>query len=216
MQHATQMQDTVLISGDVLATGVSYEDFLAQFDGQHVEWVNGVVIQMASITERHDATTRFLATFFQAFLELSGGGRVLQDPMVMRLEAIGSARAPDIQILLPDKLSFLKDNQVVGPADLVVEVVSPTSHRRDRVEKFSEYERGGVPEYWIIDSIYKETLFYHLGEDGLYERRKPDNDDIYHSLALKGFRLKIDLLWREELPGVFEIARMVENMLNKM
>lgn len=215
MQHVTQMQDTVFISGDVLATGVSYEDFLTNFDGQHVEWVNGVVIQMASITERHDATTRFLATLFQAFLELSGGGRVLQDPMVMRLEAIGSARTPDIQILLPDKLGFLKENQVVGPADLVVEVVSPTSHRRDRVEKFSEYERGGVPEYWIIDPIYQEPLFYHQDEDGLYERHKPSGDGVYHSIVLKGFHLKVDLLWREELPGVFEIARIVENMLKK-
>lgn len=215
MQNVTQTRDTVLISGEVLAEGMSYDVFLSQFDGQHVEWVNGVVLRTASITERHDALTRFLATLFQAYLELTGGGRILQDPMVMRLEPVGSARAPDIQILFPEKFGFLKENQVVGPADLVVEVVSPGSHRRDRVEKFAEYERGGVPEYWIIDPIYREALFYHLGQDGLYERRTPDSDGVYHCAVLTRFRLKIDLLWREELPGVFETTRLVEAMLRQ-
>jgi hypothetical protein len=51
---------------------------------------------------------------------------------------------------------------------------SPESHRRDRVEKFAEYERGGVPEYWILDPVRQETLFYVLNADGIYEPVEPD------------------------------------------
>ena len=40
-----------------------------------------------------------------------------------------------------------------GAADICIEVISPESVIRDRGEKFEEYERGGVGEYWIFDYL---------------------------------------------------------------
>jgi Uma2 family endonuclease len=122
-------------------------------------------------------------------------------------------RAPDIQVLLPEHLHFVQQYEVVGRADLVVEIVSPGSERRDRVEKFSEYERAGVPEYWILDHRHQESLFYQLDAEGRYQRIDPDESGVYHSAILKGLRLKVTVLWEEELPKGIEVVRMVEAML---
>jgi Uma2 family endonuclease len=214
MLDVIEMQGTVRITGKVVARNMTYEEFLAtDFENPHVEWVNGVVIQMASIDDRHDALTGFLRIFFTIYLQYTGGGRVLQDPMVMKLDAVPSSRAPDIQVLLPDRLHQLKQNQVVGPANLVVGVVSPGSKRQDRIEKYREYELGGVPEYWILDPTKDETLFYQLNEAGVYEAIEADSMGIYRSRSLKYLRFPADMFMHQELPSVDEIIVMVKAML---
>ena len=123
--------------------------------------------------------------------------------------------APDLQVLLPANLDRLKGKQVEGAADLVVEVVSPGSERVDRVVKFAEYEKGGVPEYWVIDWNYREALFFVRSDEGVYERKAPDTDGYYHSVVLPKLRLEVNLLWRETLPGIREALALVEAMVSE-
>ncbi len=199
--------------GKILAVGISHEDFLAGYSGQHVEWVNGVVIEMPSITDKHDALNGYLRILLTTYLELTEGGRVCQDPMIMKLEGI-SSRAPDILILLPDHMTRLQDNIVIGAADLVIEIVSPGSQRTDRIEKFQEYEKGGVPEYWILDPQFQESAFFQLNDDGVYDRIAPDDAGVYHSKILKALRLPIALLWQTPLPSVKDTIAFLEAMLS--
>ncbi len=213
--EVVEIPGTVRIAGKILARNVSYDDFMNGYEGMHVEWVNGVVIQMPSIDERHDALVRFFEILFSAYLELTGGGRIVGDPMVMKLANVPSSRAPDVQVLLPDRVQQLKKNQVIGPASLVIEVVSPGSQRQDREDKKREYELGGVPEYWLFDPAKNEPIFYQLSDEGLYQEVKPDTNGVYHSRVLVSFSLPIAILWREELPGFSEIGRMVEIMLKE-
>lgn len=80
------------------------------------------------------------------------------------------SRQPDVLVLLPDRLSLIEKNLIAGPANLVVEIVSPESVSRDRGIKFHEYEQGSVGEYWIIAPVRKEVLFYVRDEAGLYRQ----------------------------------------------
>jgi Uma2 family endonuclease len=208
-----EIPGTVRILGKILARNISYDDFMNGYDGMHVEWVNGVVIQMPSIDERHDALVRFFEFLFSIYLELTGGGRILGDPMLMKLPNVPSSRAPDVQVLLPDRVQQLKKNQVIGPASLVVEIVSPGSQRQDREDKKREYELGGVPEYWLFDPSKNEALFYQLSDEGLYEEQKPDDNGVYHSRILVGLKLEVALLGREQLPGAIETLELVKAML---
>jgi Uma2 family endonuclease len=209
---ASPEPDDIPIGGTILATGVSHEDFMNGYEGMHVEWVNGAVIEMPSITDKHDALSGFLRMFLTACLEVSGGGRVCADPMIMKMEGV-SSRAPDLQVLLPENTGKLHHNIVIGAADLVIEIVSPGSQRTDRVEKFREYERGGVPEYWILDAEYQEALFYQLNDAGLFERHSPDENGIYHSKMLPKLRLPVSLLWRETFPTLRELLQLIESMM---
>jgi Uma2 family endonuclease len=91
-----------------------------------------------------------------------------------------------------------------GPADLVIEVVSPDSEVRDRREKYLEYEAGGIPEYWLIDDLRHEAYFFILGADGRYQAASIGEDGMYESTVLPGLRVKVDWLWRDPLPTLDE------------
>ena len=79
------------------------------------------------------------------------------------------------------------------------EIVSPDSIERDCRDTLAEYERAGIPEYWIIDELRDEARFYVLGTDGRYGRAAVSDDDIYTSTVLMGLRLRVDWLWRGPL-----------------
>jgi Uma2 family endonuclease len=208
---ALDMPGQVRISGKIIAKNVTYEAFMSGFEGQHVEWVNGVVIEMPSIDARHDALVLFLRMLFVAYFERMPSGLTLGDPMIMRLIDVPSSRAPDILVLLNDRIDRLQQNEVIGPANLVIEIVSEGSIRADYVDKRREYELGGVPEYWILDRRKKEAMFLQLNADGLYDEVLSD-DDVYHSRELPNFQLNVNILWRETLPGFSEIGRLVSEM----
>lgn len=208
---ALDMPGQVRISGKIIAKNVPYEAFMSGFEGQHVEWVNGVVIEMPSIDARHDALVLFLRMLFVAYFERMPSGLTLDDPMIMRLIDVPSSRAPDILVLLNDRISQLQQNEVIGPANLVIEIVSEGSVRTDYFEKRREYELGGVPEYWILDHRKKQAVFLQLNVDGLYDEILPEKE-VYHSRELPNFHFNVDLLWRETLPGFSEVGRLVSEM----
>jgi Uma2 family endonuclease len=201
-----------LYGGRIVAENVSYEDYLSGQHGVHVEWVNGVVVDMPSVNIAHARLSSFLSIFFACFLDQTTGGDVHHDPFVMRAKPELPARQPDLQVILPDRMHFIQENQVADPANLVVEIVSPESSRRDRGEKHEEYEQGGVDEYWLLDPQRKEAMFYVRGADDLFHLTLPA-DGIYTSTVLPKLTLRVDLLWQEKLPTTTEIVRMVEAMV---
>ncbi|HEV7126530.1 MAG TPA: Uma2 family endonuclease, partial [Ktedonobacterales bacterium] len=98
----------------------------------------------------------------------------------------------------------LRQTHLNGPADLVIEVISPESVKRDREQKFSEYQQAGIPEYWLIDDNNQQADFYQLDAQGAYQRVAPDAQGIYHRPTVPGFWLNIAWLWQEPLPAVDE------------
>lgn len=67
--EVAEIQGTVRISGKIIARDVSYADFMAGYDGMRVEWVNGMVIEMASINKRYDALMLFSRMLLACFLD---------------------------------------------------------------------------------------------------------------------------------------------------
>lgn len=212
---ATDINEEDTLEGEaIVARDVAYEDYLTGRYGEHTEWINGVVIAMSPVSIPHGRLGNFLIDLFRVYLQLTTGGEVFSDPVVMKSAPDLPGRQPDIQVILPDRAHFIQPNQVAGPANLVVEIVSPESVKRDRGIKFHEYEQGGVDEYWILDLQRREPLFYVRGDDGLFHAHPPV-DGVYISHVLPKLRLPVDLLWQEKLPEVIEIVQMVEQMLKE-
>ncbi len=209
------LKEMILAESEIIATDISYEDFLkTEYGYFHVEWAYGMVIKMPGIQLAHNLLTAFLERFFVIYFELAQtDGLILHDPALMRSLDKLPRRAPDLQVLLPENRDRFQGVETVGPADLVVEIVSKGSQRTDRVTKFREYEKGGVKEYWIIDPLYSETLFYQLNDEGIYERMELDQEGKYHSKVLDLLVLPVALLWQDDLPGIRETLAMVEAML---
>jgi Uma2 family endonuclease len=77
----------------------------------------------------------------------------------------------------------------------------------DRGDKFLEYEAGCIPEYWLIDPGRKQAEFYQLDEEGHYRAILPDENGVYHSKVIHGFRLRVEWLWQRPLPPVLEVLK---------
>ena len=187
---------------------MTYAQFLEwDFENPHVEWVNGEVVMMAPASGDHQDVRSFLMFLLQAFTAVHDAGKMRDDPFQMKTGPDLPGRAPDIQFVSKRNLARLKKNHLEGPADLVVEVISPGSRGTDRGDKFYEYETGGVKEYWLIDPERRRAEFYRLGRDKQFHLMEVEEAGIFRSAILKGFRIRVEWLWQRPLPNVVKIQR---------
>ena len=123
-------------------------------------------------------------------------GKVIVSPLDMIL-APRRVTQPDVMVVLRDRLGVLRD-RLHGPADLAVEILSPHSRRRDRLDKRDLYEQHGVREYWLIDPEAKtvEVLYLEAGTYHLAGRWHPG--ERARSRLLKGFEVPVAPLLGEQ------------------
>lgn len=95
-----------------------------------------------------------------------------------------------------DRASLFERQGIFGPPDLVIEILSSSTAGYDRGPKLRAYERTGVREVWLVDPTgpaRTEILQRH----GLRLQPVAPEDGVVESLALPGFRLRLDWLWPE-------------------
>lgn len=186
---------------------MSYAQFLKhEFGDTAVESVNGEVVAIAEVTDEHSDIQIFLLTIVGAFVEGYDLGKLRIAAFQMKTGPNLPGRSPDILFVARRNLPRLKKTHLQGPADLVVEIISPGSQAVDRGDKYYEYEAGGVREYWLIDPKRKQAEFYVRGRDRHYHLA-PVEDGIFHSTVLKGFWLKVDWLWQNPRPSVLAVLK---------
>ncbi len=179
-------------------------EFMAdvQDEGPLTEWVAGEVVVHLPPTARHQQVAAFVFMLVQLFVEFFRHGRALIAPVGLLVTPTGPLRQPDVVVLKTEHADRLRPGYVECPADLVIEVVSPDSVRRDREQKMAEYQASGVREYWVVDSRTgrEREEFQLLGEDGRYRRVEPDSEGVYRSSVLPGFWLRPAWLRADPLP----------------
>lgn len=177
---------------------MSYEEFLDWADEDTLaEWVNGKVIMTSPASFTHQTLNGFLNRLIGLYVQYRQLGEVLVAPFQMRLARSG--REPDLLFIHTAHLHRLRRTYLDGPADLVVEIISPESIGRDRGDKFFEYEQAGIPEFWLLDPQTQRAEFYQLNEAGRYQPIQP-MEGVYYSAQIPGFWLREEWLWQEPLP----------------
>ena len=179
-------QRLVVLLAEPQRRRMTYEEFLAWADEDTLaEWVDGEIVMTSPASRQHQAIGSFLEKVMGIYVEHQDLGMVLRAPFQMRLAHSG--REPDLIFVATANLHRLQATHLDGPADLVVEIVSPESVGRDRGDKFYEYETGGVREYWLLDPERRWAEFYRLGEDTLYQVAFSGREGVSRSEALPGF-----------------------------
>jgi Uma2 family endonuclease len=160
-------------------------------------------IYMAS-PDNTDANDLFLwlICLIKDFVDLRELGKVFGSRVACRLDNKNGPE-PDILFVRQSRRHLIKRGHIVGPPDLVIEIVSPGSVERDYEKKRKQYGRFGVSEYWIIDEDLKKVTLLRLDGKGQYREAKP-RKGILHSQVLPGFWLRVEWLWRETRPKKFE------------
>ncbi|MGI8475940.1 MAG: Uma2 family endonuclease [Thermomicrobiales bacterium] len=166
---------------------VTFEDYLAlPDDGVRYELIFGELMMSPAPGMMHQHVILELASEFLSFVRKHRAGRVFVAPFDVKLSKY-SVVQPDVLVILRNNLAILNDDRVEGAPDIVVEVLSPSSRRRDLVAKMALYAEHGVPEYWAVDSK-TETIEVLVLEGGRYLAYAA-KDGIARSRVLPGFEV---------------------------
>ncbi len=187
----------------ITARKMSYKEFLDWADEDTLaEWVGGEIVMSSPASRSHQGIVDFLVGILRPYVELHDLGILISAPFQMKLE---HGREPDLLFVAQEHLDRLQDTYLDGPADMVVEIISPESLGRDRGEKYVEYEQGGVQEYWLIDPVREWVDFYGLTDAGRYRPLFNGNAGVFHSQVISGFWLRSEWLWQP--PPVLQVLR---------
>jgi len=153
----------------------SYADYLSWTDGKMWEIIDGVVYAFSAPLRKHAAATiSFLKKALPFVSRRKGQCKIYTAPFDVRLPINGEIADDKIyDIVQPDICivcdpSKLDEKGCIGAPDLVVEVISPSTSRRDLNLKFSLYERAGVCEYWVVYPNDKAVTVFLLQPEGKY------------------------------------------------
>ena len=172
-----------------------WEQFDALPDDTKAELIDGELVYTMPVNERHNAVQLFIQTVLSLYVVKQGLGRVFADQFEMRL---GPQRfVPDASFVRTEHLDRVLPTRIEGPADLVVEVLSPDSVARDRGVKLRDYAMAGVQEYWLFDPEAKRIEVYSRQPDGTFALLAPDRTGAMASQVVPGLRLRPEWLWPE-------------------
>jgi len=155
-----------------------------------IELSEGRLIITPAPTTQHQQIISKLHLLIGNFVLLNNLGEAVTSPVDVRLWK-GNIRQPDI-VFMSNKHRKRITRRYFGVPDLVMEILSKGTAKVDKEEKFQEYERAGVLEYWIVDPFKKGITVYTL-ENGIYELfGKWGPGEIAKSKLLDGFEVSID------------------------
>jgi Uma2 family endonuclease len=121
-------------------------------DGKLYEAIDGELYVTPAPKLRHQWIS---ANLFAALLELlvePGHGWLFAAPTGVEFPDTEEGVQPDLVFISRDRRERLTEAGISGPPDLVIEIGSPSTAKRDRTIKKKLYERQGVPQYWFVDS----------------------------------------------------------------
>ena len=110
---------------------------------------------------KHQRVLRRLFTKMNNHVEAHQLGEVFVAPVDVVFDE-NTTLQPDILFVSSARRGIIGPEYVLGPPDLVVEILSPYRVPHDRVTKFAQYAHYGVGEYWIVDPVAESVEVYRL------------------------------------------------------
>ena len=146
----------------------TYADYASWDDDNRYELIDGEVFMMSAPSVEHERISRELFVQLANFLK-GKQCEVFDAPFDVCLSGKGdeddTVVQPDILVICDKtKLDKQKCN---GAPDMIIEIISPSSTKHDRLRKFNKYKQAGVREYWIADPV-DQSIAVHILESGRY------------------------------------------------
>ena len=188
-----------------LLTAADFLDWLEP--GRHADLVDGEVVMHSPVSTRHADLLNFLDRLLGSYADKHDLGILYREVVAVKLSA-RDVFLPDLAFYRDDRRHAIKPTHVDGAPDLVVEVLSPTTARRDTGTKFAKYELSGVHEYWILDPETLAHRFYRRDGEELVEYA--DGEDRIQSGAVEGFVVMREWLDPARLPRIAEALTELE------
>ena len=141
------------------------DDYYALPEDQRVELIDGYFFEMLAPTFGHQTIGGEIHRQIANYIMDKGGScRPFIAPVDVQLDCDERTMVqPDVGIVCdPDKI---KRFGIYGAPDFLVEVISPSTKKKDYTKKLAKYMEAGVREYWILDPYQKRLLVYFFEGD---------------------------------------------------
>ena len=169
-------------------------------DETHVrhELIDGVHFVTPTPVTRHQLLVGRLSFEIELYLRAHPGvGQLFGVPLDVVLSAHDVVE-PDLILIASDQMEILTPKNVQGAPALVIEVLSPSTRRRDLGIKRELFARGGVREYWIMDGRLNRIDVHRRGADGaltVAHQLEASADAVLTTPILPGFELSLNRLF---------------------
>lgn len=183
---------------------LTYADYLKIEDGHRYELLEGELVLTPSPGFSHQYVAANIEALLRAHVEKNNLGIVLDAPFDV-VPAEDVVLQPDLLYLSRERFSLLTEECLRGMPDLVVEVLSPTSGRRDRLQKSRLYLCYGVREYWVVDPAAETVEVFGASEKGWLLTGVYGPEDTLASPLLPDFTPKVEDIFR--LPPEVPVSR---------
>ena len=187
MELITNAKDELAMRTKTLYT---YEDYLEINDDNQYELIGGKLVMVPAPRTIHQIISGEIFGTLRNFVRANNLGIVLSAPVDVVLST-NEKPQPDILFISKNRLDIITESNIQGAPDLVIEILSPSTANRDRVEKSRMYYKHGVKEYWIVDPDSKYVEILTPGEKYWNIFQSYGTEEILFSPLLAD--LKIDL-----------------------
>lgn len=148
----------------------TYNDYksLPESETKRYELLKGELVMVPSPTFDHQRISRNLQLLLWEFVRERSLGEVLDAPMDV-VFGEGKEREitqPDIFFVSKERKGIISEQEIRGAPDLIIEIISPATEKRDRGYKRTLYAHFGVKEYWLVDPNRKMVEVLTLEEKG--------------------------------------------------
>lgn len=176
----------------------TYQDYLELPDepGCRYEILEGMLIKEPSPNTIHQRACFRLARILEDyFCQIDPGGEIFISPLDVTFHDITVVQ-PDIFYVSGEQKEIVKEARIDGQPTLVVEIISPSSRRKDRLKKMQIYQKYQVRHYWLVDPEERTFECFAL-RDGLYFRAAAGMDEeVVEHPDFPGLSITLGTLWQ--------------------
>ena len=158
------------------------------------ELIQGELVVSSPPTPEHQ---RAVAKAFTLIDRLKPNGEVFFAPIALYLDE-QNVPEPDVVWVAENSRCTIAEKRLEGPPELVLEVHSPGTVRRDRREKYQLYEQYGVREYWLLDPAERYIEVYQHDGSRFIRHGVYGPQDTFVSPTLGGQMVEVSQIFPAE------------------
>jgi Uma2 family endonuclease len=169
----------------------TYEDYLElPDDGKRYEIIDGELYMATAPSPNHQLIINNFLFALTFYLKSHPIGKVIPSPLEVFFSKTNLAQ-PDIVYIGNERLNIIKPEQVKGAPDLVIEVLSPSTEKRDRTVKLKMYAKFGVQEYWMAKEKTATVEIFRLQGGKLVPVAQLGKSDVLTSPLFPGLEIPL-------------------------
>lgn len=177
----------------------TYDDYAAlPDDGNRYEVIEGELVMAPAPRVSHQQCLMNLILVVGPHVKSHGLGEVLAAPCDVVLDQ-RNVLQPDLIFISNARAEVVTEKNLQGAPDLAVEILSPSSLRRDRVQKMRIYARHAVPHLWLLDAQARTLEEFVLDGSTYRLTSTGQDDDVFHPALFPGLDIPLKEVWGQSI-----------------